>query len=232
MNWFTRLVSSAVIVATIAGAAAEEKEPKPSKEDAFLLSLSTLRLDEWITKIRATSLQDRARIIRAVRENRSGRWVGELNTIYANLLMLLGDPLERKKEIARFREIPWSRAELVRMGEPWIIEEIAPDMFRKDKWGFEYRGDNSPPPLSYGAASLIIENLRNATIYQPEVVQWAIQTNNYDYPALRGVMREWWRANEWCFRGKIYESVKPGRPLPKRVQVERTTIESKPAVGK
>ena len=107
----------------------------------------------------------------------------------------MGDPIERKRQLAAFRSLPYDYSNLARLGEPWVIEEVAPDLFREEEIP-PARGDLPELPLSYGAATLIVANLQQASIYSEEVLQWAKQTNPYHQPAIRGVMRDWWRENE------------------------------------
>ncbi len=192
-----------------------------SKEDALMLSLSTASFDEMLSTIRALSPAEKANLIGAVRENRSGIWGKEIDPTYLNILLYLGDPIERKRAVAEFRLIRRNNPELVKLGEPWVIEELASELFLKEEIT-EQEGDIPNPPISYAVASLIIANLQHATIYRGEVLKWAKQTNPYDQPALRSVMRDWWRENERFFKEKNYQAVKPGRPLalPAPVQSE------------
>jgi hypothetical protein len=60
-----------------------------------------------------------------------------------------------------------------------------------------------------------MDNLRHATIFRDDVLQWAKRTNVYALPELRGIVRDWWRENERFFKEKNYKAVKPGRDLPK-----------------
>lgn len=194
-------------------------ESEPSKEVNVIISLlSDHSFDDIIAQIRSMSPDERANVVRAVRENKSGqlREAGPGSDIGSDVLAmlgLLGDPEERKKSIARFRGIPFNYPELVRLGEPWVIQEVAQDMFREEEWMTVPDGDIGDPPLSYGAASLIMENLQHSTIYREEVLQWAKRTNADALPELRGVMRDWWRENERFFKEKNYQAVKPGRTL-------------------
>lgn len=165
-----------------------------------------------LSVIRALSLVERGKLIAAVRENKSGAWGDDIPLTYREILFWIGDPIERKRELAAFRSLPYDYTNLARLGEPWVIEEVAPDLFREEEIP-PARGDLPELPISHGSAALIVANLRQASIYREEVLQWAKQTNLHDQPAIRGVMRDWWRENERFFKEKNYLAVKPGRAL-------------------
>ena len=196
----------------IAHADCRAQTEQSSKEDALLFSLSIKSLDEKLSIIKALNPAERENLIAAVRENKSGAWGNEINPSYLKMLFWIGDPIERKRQLAAFRSLPYDYTNLARLGEPWVIEEVAPDLFREEKIP-PARGDLPELPVSHGAAALIVANLRQASIYREEVLQWAKQTNLYDQPAIRGVMRDWWRENERFFKEKNYLAVKPGRAL-------------------
>lgn len=208
-----RLAFLTLILIVVTEVALRAQTEITSKEDALLISFSRADTpDELISRIRALTPTEKANLIAAVRENRSGRWGGDFDSIYLYILFLLGDPIERKREVTKFRDSPWRDGTLAKLGEPWVIEEVAPDMFREEV--IPLFGEIPNLPLSYGAAALIIANLQRATIYPEEVLQWAKKTSPYDQPAILGVMRDWWRENEQFFNEKKYHLVKPGRTRP------------------
>lgn len=208
-----RLVLLTLILIVVTEVALRAQTETTSKEDALIISFSRADTpDELISRIRALTPTEKANLIAAVRENRSGRWGGDFDSIYLYILFLLGDPIERKREVTKFRDSPWRDGALAKLGEPWVIEEVAPDMFREE----EIPPPSELPnlPLSNGAAALIIANLQQATIYPEEVMRWAKSTSPYDQPAILGVMRDWWRENEQFFKEKKYHLIKPGRVRP------------------
>ena len=207
-----RIFFAAVVFLFMASVKAVEKSELSREEKVMNSLLGAHSFDDIISQIRSMSSEERADVVRAVRDNRSGQW-GDIRGDVLAMLGLLGDLEERKKAMADFRRQRFYNPELVRLGEPWVIEEIAPDMFLEEEILTVPRSVRSDPPISYGAAGLMIANLQNATIYRDEVLQWAKGISPYNQPAIRGVMRDWWRENEHFFKKKNYQAVKPGRPL-------------------
>ena len=188
-----------------------------SAEDQLVIYLHNASHDDLIDQVRSMGADTKARALETIRENKSGLWTNA----NPHVLFYLGDIKERKKEIERFREIRWFSPELVELGEPWVIEELAPELYREEPFANFIEGDILNYPLSYGVAGLVIANLQNATIYPDSVLQWAKRTSPHALPQLRTAMRDWWRENAQFFKERNYKAVKPGR--------EVALVENKPA---
>jgi hypothetical protein len=183
---------------------------KLSAGDQLAVYLHNAPYDDMLAKLRTMGAADKAMALAAIKKNESGIW----ETGHPDILLYLGDGEQRKKAIAEFRRQRFFDAVLVKLGEPWVVEELAPEMFREEEFTNLVQGDILNYPLSYGVAGLIIANLQNATIYSDEVLQWAKRTSPHALPQLRAAMRDWWRENERFFKEKNYRAVRPGHDVP------------------
>ncbi len=172
-------------------------------------------MDDMLSRIRSMSQDKRASLIRTIRRE----YPGDVNDVeFADIdiprvLTYLGETDQRKKAIERFRRIRFYYSELVDLGEPWVIEELAQELFRNEEFANFLDGDIINYPLSYAVSGLIIANLQHATIYSDDVLEWAKRTSPYALPELRAAIRDWWRENERFFKEKNYKSVRPGREV-------------------
>jgi len=178
-------------------------------DEQIAFSLHCMTYDEILRTVRSMSSADKAKVLASIHENKSGHWY----TVNPYVMISLGDPQARKDAVAEFRFIRSNSPKLVRLGEPWVIEELAPDMFLNENNTEDVWASITRLHPSYAATSLIMENLHNSTIYRDEVLQWAKRINIYDVRPLRPVMRDWWLANERFFKEKNYKAVQPGRDL-------------------
>ena len=190
------------------GTAGPEDLPGEDRLPAYLHSAP---YDDLILQLRSMSAEEKADVLNTIKMNVSGNWTNAR----PDVLLYLGDSEQRKQMISQFRQKRWFYPELVKLGEPWVIEALAPEMFREETLTNLVQGDVFNYPLSYGVAGLIVANLQNATIYSDDVLQWAKRTSPHALPQLRATMRDWWRDNERFFKEKNYQAVRPGRNVPR-----------------
>ena len=195
-----------------------------SSDDQLVAYLHNASVEDMVTQVRSMTVEDKKRVLETIKNNQSGLWENP----HPLVTLFLGDPETRKKAINDFREQRFFTPELVKLGEPWVIEELAFELYREEPFANYIEGDIMNYPLSYGVAGLIIANLQNATIYSDDVLQWAKRTSPHALPQLRAAMRDWWRENAQSFKEHNYKSVKRGREVP---LVEKKAAEPPAAAG-
>jgi hypothetical protein len=177
--------------------------------DDLLMSLHNASRDELIAKVKSITANERIQALRELRRGPETRW----GSPPAYLLSYLGDDDQRQRDIKRFLQIRFFYPELVDVGDPKVIVEVAPHLFREEKYQPVLMGHTLNEPLSYASAGLIIMNIRQSSIYSDEVLDWARSRNPYDLVPLRGEMRKWWQDNKQYYKRGEYKSVRPGREI-------------------
>lgn len=136
---------------------------------------------------------------------------------YETFLVRLGDEWAFEKVVERFAagDVAIVRELFAESGRPKAVEVLVPLMFKEERYQ-RLGGDVPHVPISFFAAAAIPMVLGNSPSFSPEVIQWAQAINrpsggHIEYPEIRAVMRDWWRANEQHFRAKNYKAVQPGR---------------------
>jgi hypothetical protein len=131
-------------------------------------------------------------------------------------LVKLGDEAMIEKYAERFAagDVVTVRELFQESGSPRAVEVLVPLMFKEERYQ-RFGGDVPHVPISFFAAAAIPMVLGNSPSFNSEVIQWAQNINrpngHIEYPEIRAVMRDWWRANEQHFKAKNYKAVQPGR---------------------
>lgn len=153
------------------------------------------------------------------------------------LLVELGDEAMIEKyarEKFRGDGVATVRLLFAKSGSPKAVEALVPHLLKEEPYE-RYGGDVPSVPISFFAAAAIPMTLGNSPSFGPEVIQWAQRINHpgghIEYPEIREVMRDWWRANEHHFKAKDYKAVQPGRepkviPPPEPIEVVTAPAET------
>ena len=196
---------------------------------------------DWAAALKSLPPAQKTRYVKFLREEMKRNPISYDS--YLKDLMFLGDTAARDELVQNyyrdgavgrgFNKFHAFRA----AGDPELITMLAPALLLPEPFQ-RFGTDAFSYPLSFDAASTIVAVAGNSPAFNSDVINWARSFDAGETPPdeqLRGIVREWWHANEQFFRDKIFAAVRPGRlpALPpaaeERVPAD-TALEPKPSL--
>ena len=199
---------------------AQDDIPSERRELNELLE-NTKHYEDEIAALRSLPPDKKKAFIDLIRREMSeesrrfgGAGEGSLPTLY-----FLGDTAARDQLVKNFYRDgdmgrPTEHYHTFRAaGDPELIPMLAPALLRPESYQ-RFGTDAFTYPLSFHAAHTMIAIVANSSAFNSDVINWARRFGEATpLDELRGIMREWWHANEALFREMNYKAIQPGREL-------------------